>query len=76
MDLTNSDFEAGVATPCAIDEKPATAVDPTNITEASIAEQPFSLTTRNATTAVEARADPDVDVDTGLSVCFPGNCHR
>ncbi|MCY1556623.1 hypothetical protein D9M68_933870 [compost metagenome] len=74
--MTNCDFEAGVAAPGAIDEEPAMAVDPANIAEAAITEQPFSLTASYASTAVEAGADPDVDVDVGLSDCLAGNRHR
>lgn len=55
--LTNSDLGAGVAAPGAIVKEPATAVDPTNVAEAAITQQSFSLTTRYAATAVETGAD-------------------
>ncbi|MDK1483073.1 hypothetical protein, partial [Sinorhizobium sp. 6-117] len=65
--LANCDLEACVAAPSAIDEEPATAVDPTNIMEAAIAEQSFPLSAGYSSTSIEAAADPDVDVDVGLS---------
>ncbi|QLL63796.1 hypothetical protein FKV68_12990 [Sinorhizobium mexicanum] len=74
--MTNCDLEARIAAPSAIDEEPATAVDAANIAEAAIAQQPFPLTTGYASTSIEAAADPDVDVDVGLSACIGWNRHR
>jgi hypothetical protein len=73
---TDCDLEAGVASPRTIDEEPATAVDPTNIAEAAIAKQSFTLTTGYPSTSIEAATDPDVYADVGLGNRFTGKRHR